>query len=163
MTSSGVAADTAYSARETTGWESIPLLEIHHGRIHCGEFSIFVFLQDVEEGHGLLVVTGSHRSEFVRPTTAHCAHASCRRVVSPIRAGDAVLLPAAALTRGMPSGEQVFEFRYGFHFSGPVPAELPRAVSQRLSGETKALMEYAHVLHTKPLAAEWVKTFYPRL
>ena len=82
--------------------------------------------------------------------------------MSPIRAGDAVLLPAA-LTRGMPSGEQVLEFRYGFHFSGPVPAELPRAVSQRLSGETKALMEYAHVLHTKPLAAEWVKTFYPRL
>ncbi|MDA8639386.1 hypothetical protein N9L31_00285 [bacterium] len=104
------------------------------------------------------VVPGSHHSEIDRP--AGCTPASRERV-SPIRAGDAILIPAA-LPRDLPSGQQVLEFRYGRHFSGTVPAELPRAVSQRLSGETKALMEHAHALHAKPLAAEWVETFYPQ-
>ena len=53
--------------------------------------------------------------------------------------------------------------RIGCHYSyqhvGTVPAELPAEVISRLSNETKALMEYAHVLHTKPLVASWAQSF----
>ena len=147
------------SAREALGWESVPPLEVHHGRVHCGQFAVFVHLQDVEESQSLLVVPGSHRSEFERPQG--CVPNSCVRV-GPICAGDVVLIPEA-LTRGAVRGKQVLEFRYGFQYSGAAPAELPATVSERLSDDTKMLMGYAHVLHTKPMANEWVETFYPRL
>eukprot|EP01045_Picozoa_sp_COSAG04_P019936 COSAG04_NODE_1986_length_5067_cov_2.041667_2_plen_89_part_00 len=44
-------------------------------------------------------------------------------------------------------------------FSGVAP-DMPPPVWARLSEETWSLMEYAHVLHTKPLAAGWVDSFY---
>ena len=46
-------------------------------------------------------------------------------------------------------------------FSGVAPdIHVPPPVWARLSEETRSLMEYAHVLHTKPLAAGWVDSFY---
>eukprot|EP01051_Picozoa_sp_SAG22_P016841 SAG22_NODE_2471_length_2534_cov_1.657495_3_plen_169_part_00 len=146
-----------HSVRETLGWESTPPVDVHLGRIHCGQFSVFVFLQDATESQGVLVVPASHRVDFERPEG--CMPGSCVRV-APVRAGDCLLV-TNALTRGVVRAKHAVEFRYEFQFAGAVPAALPPAVAERLSDHTKVLMEYAHVLHTKPLAADWVQTFYP--
>ena len=81
----------------------------------------------------------------------------------PAKAGDVVLL-AGGLTRGaMPwagaGKRQLLVLRYELQFSGVAP-DMPPPVWARLSEETRSLMEYAHVLHTKPLAADWVDSFY---
>ena len=75
-------------------------------------------------------------------------------------AGDVLLVPDALLQPESPGrGTMRIGFHYSYQYAGAVPAELPSEVVSRLSDETKALMEYGHVLHTKPLAAAWAQTF----
>ena len=75
-------------------------------------------------------------------------------------AGDVLLIPDALL-RAEPLGYGTMRigFNYSYQYAGTMPAELPAEVVSRLSKETKMLMEYAHVLHTKPLAAAWAQSF----
>ena len=97
--------------------------EQHHGRLHCGNFAVFVYLSDVEEGDGgLLVVEGSHKASFERPQDAGCfapfgggnpvpaaevsgapwdhqTGVGLKNVV-PVKAGDGLVMPEA-LTHGV--------------------------------------------------------------
>ena len=50
-------------------------------------------------------------------------------------------------------------FRFEPQYTGTVPQKLPPLVDARLSDETKELMSYAHISHTKAVAAEWRSTF----
>ena len=172
-----------HSQREELGWETTAAqFEEHHGRIHCGQCTALVHLQDADESDGpLLVVDGSHRSEFDRTDELFGPFGGRREVLGaavpraeavtvpegcvavPAKAGDVVLL-AGGLTRGaMPwagaGKRQLLVLRYELQFSGVAP-DVPPPVWARLSEETRSLMEYAHVLHTKPLAAGWVDSFY---
>ena len=96
-----------------------------------------MFLEDVTERQGVLVVPASHRVDFERPEC--CVLDNCVRV-APIRAGDCLLV-TDALTRGIVRGKHSIEFRYEFQYFGAVPAVLPLAVAERLSDHTKVLME----------------------
>ena len=56
-----------HCARDDYGFESARY-EVRQGRIYCDDFVVFPYLDDVLPGDGgLLVVPGSHKSEFDRP------------------------------------------------------------------------------------------------
>ena len=56
-----------HCARDDYGFESARY-EVRRGRIYCDDFVVFPYLDDVLPGDGgLLVVPGSHKSEFDRP------------------------------------------------------------------------------------------------
>jgi len=56
-----------HCAREDNGPES-SLFEVRDGKIFCDNFAVFHYLSDVHPGDGgLVVVPGSHKSQFVRP------------------------------------------------------------------------------------------------
>ena len=80
--------------------------------------------------------------------------------VASVLAGDVLLIPDALLrVEPLGYGTMRIGFNYSYQYAGMMPAELPAEVVSRLSEETKMLMEYAHVLHTKPLAAAWAQSF----
>lgn len=57
-------------------------------------------------------------------------------------------------------------FRFDPQHNGALPEQLPPAVEARLSDETRELMQFAHVTHTKSCALEYRQTFIeqqPRL
>ena len=54
--------------RETRGWESVIPMDSHYGRLHCGQFSLWFFLQDANDEQSIRVLPASHRSDFDRPT-----------------------------------------------------------------------------------------------
>lgn len=84
---------------------------------------------------------------------------TCATVAS-VRAGDVLLVPDTLLRiENLGAGAMRIGFHYSYQHSGTVPAELPVDVVSRLSNETKILMEYAHALHAKPIAAVWVQSF----
>lgn len=58
-------------------------------------------------------------------------------------------------------------FRYEPQHTGNLPEKLPPLVYARLSDQTKELMSFAHINHTKDVAIEWhttfVRNYVPRL
>eukprot|EP01043_Picozoa_sp_COSAG02_P009652 COSAG02_NODE_330_length_24501_cov_39.465850_19_plen_552_part_00 len=59
--------NSLFSSREMHGWESVMPMDSHYGRLHCGQFSIWVFLEDVRDEQSVHLVPASHRSDFDRP------------------------------------------------------------------------------------------------
>ena len=49
-------------------------------------------------------------------------------------------------------------FRFEPQYTANLPERLPPLVYARLSDETKELMSFAHINHTKGVAAEWHAT-----
>lgn len=119
-----------HCAREDFGPEAARF-EVRNGRIFCDNIAIFFYLDDVMPGDGgLIVVPGSHKSQFARPEDLYAPHNresvarnreilgeeegwTTRRGVfpddctldgllqlAPIAAGDVIVMPEA-LTHGV--------------------------------------------------------------
>eukprot|EP01047_Picozoa_sp_COSAG01_P055948 COSAG01_NODE_6286_length_3753_cov_2.422003_3_plen_160_part_00 len=149
---------------------------------------MFVYLSDVEEGDGgLLVIEGSHKASFERtpgmaafapfgganPVPARDVHgppwdhrtAVGLQNVAPVKAGDVLVMPEA-LTHGvMPwamrpgSKRLMLIFRWEPQHTASIPSWMPPEIEARLSDETLELAQFAHVLHTKKVALGWRRTF----
>jgi hypothetical protein len=160
----------------------------NHGRLHCGNLAMFVYLSDVAEGDGgLLVVEGSHKTSFERPFESSVFHpfgggnpvpraevegppwdhrtGTGLKNVVPVKAGDVLLMPEA-LTHGvMPwamregSSRLMLIFRFDPQHNGSLAEQLHPAVEARLSDDTRELMQFAHVTHTKKCALAYRNTF----
>lgn len=176
------ASDLQFSAHNCGYFEQL------HGRLHCGNFAVFVYLSDVAEGDGgLLVLEGSHKASFERPGDLGCFapfgggnpvptsdingppwdHRTGVRLknVVPVKAGDVLIMPEA-LTHGvMPwamrpgSKRLMLIFRFEHQHTASLPTWMPPEIEARLSDETKELAAFAHVLHTKQVAIGWCKNF----
>ena len=148
------------SAPEDYGFESARY-EVRQGRIYCDDFVVFPYLDDVHPGDGgLLVVPGSHKSQFDRPPQLFSQVLIEGEVppgvinITPA-AGDVVVMPEC-LTHGVlpwraaDRQRRVLTLRYRPHHrqAGPIPAE----VKERLAPETRELLETAHYTHEKEIA-----------
>lgn len=90
--------------------------------------------------------------------------------MAPVRAGDFLLLSEATVHGILPwqPAERLRRFlvlRYGVQYSGTQPLlKLPPRVAAQLSDQTRELMAYAHITHTKSLAMEYrIDSAGPRL
>lgn len=149
-----------HCAREDYGWESTRY-EARDGRIYCDDFAVFPYLDDVFPGDGgLLVVPGSHKSNFPRPAELF-DHGNIEEGlpdgivnVTP-RAGDVVILPELATHGALPwkpvdRQRRALVLRYRPHHRGG--GSLPDEIVARLWPETQELIAPAHYTHTKAIA-----------
>ena len=163
------AAVPLHSAREDYGFDSARY-EIRQGRIYCDDFVAFPYLDDVHPGDGgLLVVPGSHKSQFDRPPQLFSQGRIEEEVppgvinITPA-AGDVVLMPEA-LTHGVlpwkAAGRQrrVLTLRYRPHHRQEGP--IPETIKERLTPETRELLETAHYTHKKDIAAREIVELSP--
>ncbi len=154
-------ASPLHCARDDYGFESARY-EIRHSRIYCDDFVVFPYLDDVHPGDGgLLVLPGSHKSQFDRPPQLF----SQGRIEEEVPLGvinitpsarDVVIIPEC-LTHGVlpwkPVDRQrrVLTLRYRPHHRQP-GRPIPEAVKERLAPETLELLETAHYTHKKEIA-----------
>jgi len=154
-------ASPLHCARDDYGFESARY-EIHQGRIYCDDFVVFPYLDDVHPGDGgLLVLPGSHKSQFDRPPQLFSQGRIEGEVplgvinITP-SAGDVVIIPEC-LTHGVlpwkPVDRQrrVLTLHYRPHHRQP-GRPIPEAVKERLAPETLELLETAHYTHKKEIA-----------
>ncbi len=149
-----------HCARDDYGFESARY-EVRHDRIYCDDFVVFPYLDDVHPGDGgILVLPGSHKSQFDRPRQLFSQGLIEGEVppgvlnITPA-AGDVVVMPEC-VTHGVlpwkPADRQrrVLTLRYRPHHrqAGPIP----EAVKERLAPETQELLESEHYTHTKEIA-----------
>ena len=151
-----------HCARDDYGFESARY-EVRRGRIYCDDFVVFPYLDDVLPGDGgLLVVPGSHKSEFDRPPQLFNQGRVEGEVplgvvnITPA-AGDVVIMPECVTHGVLPwrapdRQRRVLTLRYRPHHrqAGPIP----EAVQERLAPETRELVESAHYTHKKEIATQ---------
>ena len=136
---------------------------MRHDRIFCDDFVVFPYLDDVHPGDGgLLVVPGSHKSQFDRPRHLFSQGLIEGEMppgvvnITPT-AGDAIVMPEC-LTHGVlpwtprDRRRRVLTLRYRPHHrqAGPIP----ETIKQRLAPETRELLESAHYTHKKDIASQ---------
>ena len=155
-------AGPLHCARDDYGFESARY-EVRHDRIYCDDFVVFPYLDDVHPGDGgLLVLPGSHKSEFDRPRHLFSNGLIEDEVPQGIlnitpAAGDAIVMPEC-MTHGIlpwkPTDRRrrmlVLRYRPHHRQAGPIPD----AVIQRLAPETRELVESAHYTHRKDIAGK---------
>ena len=150
-----------HCAREDYGWQSTRF-DTREGRIFCDDFVIFPYFDDVFPGDGgLLVVPGSHKATFERPTglfnngiiyTREDLPAGVTNITP--RAGDAVII-TEMLVHGTlqwnPTDRlrRTLVLRYRPQFKNQ--PSVPEILQDRLSPETKELMSHAHYNHIKEI------------
>ena len=88
--------------------------------------------------------------------------------VAPIKAGSAVIITEATTHGVLPymgkpgRKRNMIVFGYEPQYVGLVPPdESDEPWMARLSEETKELMQYAHITHTKKIAMDWRSGFLP--
>ena len=149
-----------HCARDDFGFESVRY-EVRHGHIYCDDVVVFPYLDDVRPGDGgLLVLPGSHKSQFDRPR--HLFNDGLIDDNLPLgvlyitpAAGDVVII-SEALTHGVlpwrPANRRrrVLTLRYRPQHRGI--SHIPDEVKERLAPETRELTEFAHYTHTKEIA-----------
>jgi ectoine hydroxylase-related dioxygenase (phytanoyl-CoA dioxygenase family) len=181
---SGAHGIRLHCSRESAGWAShTAIFDVHHGRIHVGHTLMFIYLEDIDAGEGgLLVVPGSHKSNFDRTDdlAAHGLYGGRQEQrgsvvnrdapganevpdgcvnVAPVKAGSAVIITEATSHGVLPytgapgRSRNMIAFGYEPQYTGSVPPLEPWMA--RLSEETKELLEYGHATHTKQIAMDW--------
>ena len=159
-----------HCAREGGGGPEMPHYFVQEGRIFSDFLVVFVYLTDVFPGDGgLLVVPGSHKSEFPRPEGLFAPH-SDTEVVDPEphpavtnitpRAGDMVVMPEM-MTHGIliwkpqDRPRRFLIMRYMSQFSGYASFEtFPPEIEERLSPETRELVALAKHSEIKEIVKE---------
>lgn len=162
-----------HCARDDYGWEATRY-EVRDGRIYCDDFVVFPYLDDVYPGDGgLIVVPGSHKSNFERPrtlftdvidghgralpggTTGELPPAVVN--VTP-QAGDMVIMPES-VTHGIlpwrPKDRirRILQLRFRpQHRAGGIG--VPDEVVKLLKPELQELLETAHYTHVKEIAKQ---------
>ena len=154
-----------HCAREGFGWESTRY-ETHHGRIYCDDIIVFPYLDDVYPGDGgVILVPGSHKAAFPRPEGLF--NSGLMQTVDDLapglvnvtpRAGD-ILVTSELMTHGilewLPKDRirRILVLRYKPQHAG-LPIPFPDEIRDRLSPETRELIETAHYTHIKSIVKE---------
>jgi ectoine hydroxylase-related dioxygenase (phytanoyl-CoA dioxygenase family) len=155
-----------HCAREDCGWQT-RRYDVKDGQIHCNDFICFFYFTDVYPGDGgLVVLPGSHKSNFERPDglffqnledTDHPVHPALVNVTP--KAGDVVVLSELAthgvlIWKPIDRDRRFLILRYKTQYFqdqrgavNPFPAE----VLARLSLETRELTEPASYKHIKEM------------
>ncbi|MDP6503219.1 MAG: phytanoyl-CoA dioxygenase family protein [Planctomycetota bacterium] len=167
----GNSDDHAYrlhSAREDTGPDSSHY-EVRDGRIFCDNSVFFHYLSDVNPGDGgVVVLPGSHRSEFERPlnlfnngTMEGLEEAPDGILNITPRAGDVVII-TESLTHGALAWKPVDRYRAILMLRYSTQERTSSLVSEeaksRLSPETVELVETCPETHKKRIAEKEVVT-----
>ena len=154
-----------HCARDDHGWYST-LYKVKDGRIYCDDFVAFFYFTDVFPGDGgLIVIPGSHKSEFQRPKNLlmldegdgidpepHPVFTN----ITP-RAGDVVII-SELLTHGVlrwrptDRDRRLLVLRYKPQYMGT--HSFPQPIVDRLSPETQELVASAGFQHTKEIAKQ---------
>ena len=151
-----------HSTREDFGWPTTRY-EVRDGRIYCDDFIVFPYLSDVEPGDGgLLVVPGSHKSNFERPS--HLFNGGIMENLEDVpegvvnitpKAGDVVII-SELLTHGTlhwrhtHRGRIFLTLRYwAQHKASPIL--FPEEIKARLSPETLELIQGMPYSHEKKI------------
>ena len=150
-----------HCARDGRYW--LTRYQVKDGRIFCNDLVCFFYLTDVEPGDGgLIVVPGSHKSEFDRPDGLLTSGPDrVDPAPDPVftnltpKAGD-YLFCSELLTHGVlqwkpkDRDRRFLILRYRPQFEGR--ASLPQEIMERLAPETQELVESAGYGHTKEIA-----------
>ncbi len=163
-----------HCARE--GWgPQTPRYHVNDGRIYCDYFVCFFYLTDVHPGDGgLIVVPGSHKSEFARPPDFYKPgddgsepepHSAVLNLTP--KAGDVVII-SELLTHGVKVWQpqdrdrRFILMRYVPQFIGATDDNLafpfPDEILDRLSPETRELIEFAPLSRVKDIVERDVVT-----
>ena len=152
-----------HCAREDYGWESTRY-EVRDGKIYCDDFVVFPYLDDVLPGDGgLLLLPGSHKSNFERPKTLFSGGEITGELppgvinVTP-RAGDVLVMPEA-MTHGIlpwtPEDRirRILVLRYRPQHKDS-SSGMPEEIKKRLSPETLELTETGSFKHVKEIVKD---------
>ncbi len=154
-----------HCARDDYGWYSTRYA-VDNGQIYCDDFVCFVYFTDVYPGDGgLIVIPGSHKSEFSRPGNLlvldeedgidPMADAVFTNITP--KAGDIVII-SELLTHGVlrwkptDRDRRFLVLRYFPQFKGR--HGLPQVILDRLSPETLELVESAPYGHIKEIVKQ---------
>jgi len=162
-----------HCAREDCGWQT-RRYGVKDGHIHCNDFICFFYFTDVNPGDGgVVVLPGSHKSEFERPQKSHTdpdgiffqdledsnepLHPALVNVTP--KAGDVVILSeltvhGVRIWKPTDRDRRFLILRYTTqYFSNDRGRKHPfsEEVWERLSPETQELSEVASYGHTKSI------------
>ena len=163
-----------HCAREDCGWQTRRYL-VKNGQIFCNDIVVFFYFTDVLPGDGgLVVLPGSHKSEFERPTdlffpdlndTKPKLHPALKNITP--KAGDAIILTELT-THGVlvwlpkDRDRRFLILRYKTqYFQDERGHKQPFSdeIIAKLSEETKELVEFADYEHTKKIVQREQITF----
>ena len=135
------------------------------GTVYADFFNVFWYLSDVQDGDGgLIVVTGSHKSEFESPfETLHESEDSLPQGIVNItpNAGDAIIMPEFILHGTLKWKPRDRERRFlHLHFApqyhmmrrDALCRNMDEATKARLAAETQELIEVAWNSHEKKIS-----------
>ena len=153
-----------HCARDDFGWEAVRY-EVRDGRIFCDDLVAFPYLSDVHSGDGgLLVVPGSHKSAFNRPTelfnngVIESLETLPEGVVNVTpKAGDFVVMNEALTHGALPwrprdRMRMMLVLRYSLQYRSI--RDLPDPIRDRLSPETLELTARAGYTDIKEVVAK---------
>ena len=160
---------TLHSTREGRSSAETPRYYCKNGRIYCDLFVVFWYFTDVYPGDGgLLVVPGSHKSEFKRPGGAFYDEEWDKDAYRPEgemppgllnitpQAGDVVII-TELLTHGSmywkpeERDRRFLVLRYMPQYLLAHGGSYPEAIVGRVSPETRELMEVARYEDSKAI------------
>ena len=155
-----------HCAREDCGWQT-RRYEVRNGRIFCNDIIAFFYFTDVYPGDGgLLVLPGSHKSEFQRPDGLFLSdledpnpvlHSAIKNITP--RAGDVVVL-SELTTHGVlvwkpkDRDRRFLILRYKTQYFQDHQGEryvYSKELMDKLSPETQELMSYESYWHDKKI------------
>jgi hypothetical protein len=156
-----VIADRLHCARDDFGWEATRY-ECRDGRIYSDDFVVFPYFDDVFPGDGgVVMVPGSHKSNFKRPASAFNdgdltgeLHPGVVNITP--KAGDVVFMPECVTHGVLPWTpkdriRRILVMRYRpQHKAGGLG--IPEVILDRLEPEVRELTEMAHYTHVKEIA-----------
>ena len=148
MSGSGITVDKQgeghlklHCARESFGFDAARY-EYHEGKIYCNDFVVFYYLTDVlPDDGGLVLVPGSHKSNFVRPSSMFCDGAPDEQIPEGVinitpTAGDVVIF-SELLTHGVRTWQPTDRDRIMIHYRFKTQH---RGYEHRFENELKALL-----------------------
>lgn len=156
-----VVAGCLHCARDDWGWEATRY-ECRDGRIYCDDFVVFPYFDDVFPGDGgVVMVPGSHKSNFKRPNSVFNGgditgdlHPAIVNITP--KAGDFVIMPECVAHGVLPwkakdRQRRIMMLRYRpQHKTGGIL--VTDEIVKRLEPEVRELLEVAHFTHVKEIA-----------
>ena len=157
-----------HCARDDYGWDAMRW-DVRDGRVFCNHVVAFPYLTDVNPGDGgLLVVPGSHKSNFERPRSLFCngmvkdwQNLPDGVVNITPKAGDVVIMSESVTHGALPwlvedRIRMYLVLRYHPQYAGG--DGIPDEITERLSPETQELVARAAHKKVKEIVKEDVVT-----
>ncbi len=150
-----------HCAREHFGWGATRYA-VRNGEIFCDDLVVFPYFDDVRPGDGgLVVVPGSHKAEFPRPSGLFYEKLVTSDLPEGVenitpKAGDVVII-SELLTHGTMPWQPTDRVRRALvlrftpqHYGNP--DSIPEEIKARLSPETVELIQTTSFNHVKEIA-----------